>query len=421
MLGVFAGLAVLALAASAFGDADWNLTGQGARALGMGGAFIGICDDATALSWNPAGLAQLDRPELSGVFKLETHKNYYSPKSYTYDGTTYDLSSSTRSNTHFVVNFISGAFPLKVAQRNLTFAVAYQQQLDSYFSSGDSTYKDEQTGGAYTISPGLAYQIMPQLALGAAVNIWTGSANEHYVTKPTATLDYTRKTPYSGLNFLFGAHAKFKPVRLGVILRTPATLKYHYDYSGTMPTGWLSRLPVSGENKQKLPMMFGFGMAVDPTQNFTISADVDIRPYSNMEVLDSADVKDTTEHFPSNTQIRLGAEYLLMLHQAIVPLRVGFRTDPKTYFGWVVKTDTVGGLIYRKYVHDDKGVTGVAFTFGTGVAVKHFELDGAFEFAHSKVPYVYDSYYTSVHNMSPSTLNWNASYIRWLMSAIFKF
>jgi long-chain fatty acid transport protein len=415
MLGVFAGLAVLALAASAFGDADWNLTGQGARALGMGGAFIGICDDATALSWNPAGLAQLDRPELSGVFKMETHSNYWSPKSYTQGTTTYNLDYKN-SNTHFVVNFMSGAFPLKVAQRNLTFALAYQQQLDSYFSSSDSTYKEEQTGGAYTISPGLAYQIMPQLALGAAVNIWTSSANDHYVTKPTATFDYTRKTPYSGLNFLFGAHAKFKPVRLGVILRTPATLKYHYDYSGTMPSWFVPRLPVTGEYKQKLPMMFGFGMAVDPTQNFTVSADLDFRPYSNMEVLDSADVKDTTAHFPNITQIRLGAEYLLMLHQAIVPLRVGFRTDPKTYYGWVVKTDTVGGIIYRKDVQG-KQVTGTAFTFGTGVAVKHFELDGAFEFAHSKVPYDYDAYY----NISPSTLTWNASYIRWLMSAIFKF
>lgn len=38
--------------------------GVGARALGMGGAFTGVADDATAIYWNPAGLSQLDRPEL---------------------------------------------------------------------------------------------------------------------------------------------------------------------------------------------------------------------------------------------------------------------------------------------------------------------------------------------------------------------
>ncbi|MBI4386023.1 MAG: PorV/PorQ family protein [Elusimicrobia bacterium] len=39
--------------------------GVGARALGMGGAFYAISDDATAGSWNPAGLWQLQRKELT--------------------------------------------------------------------------------------------------------------------------------------------------------------------------------------------------------------------------------------------------------------------------------------------------------------------------------------------------------------------
>ena len=33
-----------------------NPIGSGARAQGMGGAFIAIADDATAASWNPGGL-----------------------------------------------------------------------------------------------------------------------------------------------------------------------------------------------------------------------------------------------------------------------------------------------------------------------------------------------------------------------------
>ncbi len=34
--------------------------GQGARAVSMGGAFVGIANDASALYWNPAGIAELD-------------------------------------------------------------------------------------------------------------------------------------------------------------------------------------------------------------------------------------------------------------------------------------------------------------------------------------------------------------------------
>jgi len=44
-----------------------NPVGSGARAVGMGGAFIGVADDATAASWNPAGLIQLEKPEVSIV------------------------------------------------------------------------------------------------------------------------------------------------------------------------------------------------------------------------------------------------------------------------------------------------------------------------------------------------------------------
>ncbi|KPL01062.1 MAG: hypothetical protein AMJ91_01845 [candidate division Zixibacteria bacterium SM23_73_3] len=38
--------------------------GVGARALGMGGAFVGVADDVTACFWNPSGLSQLNRKEL---------------------------------------------------------------------------------------------------------------------------------------------------------------------------------------------------------------------------------------------------------------------------------------------------------------------------------------------------------------------
>jgi hypothetical protein len=41
--------------------------GIGARALAMGGAFVAVCDDATAMVWNPAGLAQLDDTRLAGM------------------------------------------------------------------------------------------------------------------------------------------------------------------------------------------------------------------------------------------------------------------------------------------------------------------------------------------------------------------
>jgi len=38
--------------------------GETARAAGLGSAFVGVADDATALLWNPAGLSSLNSPQL---------------------------------------------------------------------------------------------------------------------------------------------------------------------------------------------------------------------------------------------------------------------------------------------------------------------------------------------------------------------
>lgn len=42
--------------------------GAGARALGMGGAFTAVADDATAAYWNPAGLTQIEKQEISSMY-----------------------------------------------------------------------------------------------------------------------------------------------------------------------------------------------------------------------------------------------------------------------------------------------------------------------------------------------------------------
>jgi hypothetical protein len=44
--------------------------GIGARALGMGGAFVAIADDASAGFWNPAGISYLDGYHLGGMYVL---------------------------------------------------------------------------------------------------------------------------------------------------------------------------------------------------------------------------------------------------------------------------------------------------------------------------------------------------------------
>ncbi|MBI5208588.1 MAG: UPF0164 family protein [Elusimicrobia bacterium] len=90
----------------------------GARATALGGAFTAIADDATAVYWNPAGLAQLKRPEVS-IAALHFGNTSKS-----------DMMGLERKYDTASVNFASVVWPLyKEAEKNVSFAVTYMRFL----------------------------------------------------------------------------------------------------------------------------------------------------------------------------------------------------------------------------------------------------------------------------------------------------
>jgi len=453
MVGVLVGLLVLALAVqvSAQQNINFNFAGQGARALGMGGAFIGIADDATAISWNPGGLGQLDRAELSTVGKFTMGKSSWDPSTVTQYG--YTTKYPSASESHFVLNFASGAVPIKLGRNNLTFALAFQQQWDFYAKEEkDDTFRirnnappfnvdtltgtliDKTTGGVYTISPGIAIQVIPQLSLGAAFNIWTGSPTNTFTRDLTsqpssynyqthATIDWKDKMSYGGWNITFGALANVKPAKFGVVLRTPLSVSAHDNFTDKrdfqsrywtsvsyfdVDTTW--REPVSGNWKLKIPLSVGFGFSVNPVRNFTLAADYELRPLSSATMEDSAgtDLRtygDTLD-WPNSNQIRVGMEYLVMLGGGLLPLRAGFFTDPKTLRNVDMNSTSKGNQ-----------VTGFGFTFGSGFAVKHFQFDAAYGFNTASQKWTWD---TGGSPTPPSSKSKDTRH-NILASAIFKF
>jgi tetratricopeptide (TPR) repeat protein len=56
-----------AVYAEAGGAAAYLKMGVGARAIGMGEAYVGVAEEGIAAFWNPAGLSQVNRPQLSAM------------------------------------------------------------------------------------------------------------------------------------------------------------------------------------------------------------------------------------------------------------------------------------------------------------------------------------------------------------------
>lgn len=168
--------AALDLVDSTFGDQPVAI-GAGARALGMGGAFSAVADDATASTWNPAGLTQCERPELS----LSVGFNHAMVRSGSdEDGVEYSLRPE----------HLSGMLPFFALGCQQVVGVAWQRTYDftrELNSAGVQQSIDEfgfavttEQGRSITRSGsfatvGLCYAIEPTpgLSVGVTLNQWS--------------------------------------------------------------------------------------------------------------------------------------------------------------------------------------------------------------------------------------------------------
>src|SRR5260370_322495 len=108
---------------------QFNFGNPGARSLGMGGAFLGLADDASAAEANPAGLTILRRPEVS----LEV-RNYQEQQLFTTSGTFPNLTRTAFSHYSQRVEPTLFSFVYPIKKGTFDFSSIYVQ------TTSDVTY-----------------------------------------------------------------------------------------------------------------------------------------------------------------------------------------------------------------------------------------------------------------------------------------
>jgi len=117
-----------------------------------------------------------------------------------------------------------------------------------------------------------------------------------------------------------------------------------------------------------MPLSFGFGIALRFSDALTVSLDVYRTQWSKYILEDSSGGrispitgKLTSEsHVANTTQVRLGAEYLFILTNTVIPIR--------------------GGLFYDPEPADNHPDDFWGITLGTGVSIKNAVLDIAYQY-----------------------------------------
>jgi opacity protein-like surface antigen len=372
--------AMLFISAASFAELDWNITGSGARAAGMGNAFIGIADDATAINWNPGGLTALEHFEASFVGAFVMDKEEYSSE----DNASYNYSDDL-SYKHFNLSFFSLAYPFKAGEKKLVLAGGMQKQLDFFYEDSGSDYSSTSKGGVYTINIGAGYQLLPYLSLGATANIWTGSSESEFEYNYETYNEYYEYSydKFKGLNFVVGALFDMSminenvPLKIGAVIKTPFELEYDFSYY-YFEDLYYTEDEGGSSFKAKLPLMFGLGASYRFGENLTVGLDFERRNYSKTD-LSSSD-EDVN-------QIRLGMEYLLVTDAVVVPLRIGFFNYPTLWANVDYEFDSWNG----EYVEvKSEQLVGYGMSLGSGVIFDKFALDVSYSLLSYENIFNYD-------------------------------
>ncbi|MFC2149611.1 OmpP1/FadL family transporter [Candidatus Auribacterota bacterium] len=133
------------------------IPGQGARAVGMGGAFTAVADDGSAVYYNPAGMSQIDGTEIDNGITFVFPELKYKQL----NGKTQKSTRSTYGPTLFAVHSFSDKFSLGLG---LYSPFARISKFDDDLASGFRSQKAKMQ--RIDISPVFSYTLIPGLSIG---------------------------------------------------------------------------------------------------------------------------------------------------------------------------------------------------------------------------------------------------------------
>jgi long-chain fatty acid transport protein len=347
---LLAALAVVLVLPSIAPANGLNLNGLGSRAQGMGGAFVGIANDFSAVFWNPAGAAGF-RKEMFGFYATDLIPT-----------ATYRLPSmieepvvDAKTKTSHDLGGLAAYYRPLSSKVVVGLGIGTPSGLGAMWDGEDFTaitggtvYDWSSKVGVVSISPLVAVKLNDIVSVGATVNLNYGMLSLKMppgivlVGIPPDPLDlgqYEENMNGWGIGATFGVLVTpSAKLGIGLTVRTPSTV----SFSGTanMPTLPVYELPGSSDLKRKItwPLWIAGGVSFRPVPRLLLSADVHWTQWSKLDRITTDYLESAWEtliemsgmdvrvlDWKDATQLRFGAEYTL---NASTALRAGYYNDP---------------------------------------------------------------------------------------------
>ena len=345
-----------------------NFAGVGVRAMGMGGAYVGVADDFTAVYWNPAGLVQMETREVHVGFLHNGISN-----DARLNGTS---SSADLSNTRF--GSLGIVYPYPVYRGSLVFAAGFNRIKDFDWSlrergllavevgstdslSFENRYSHEGELAITTVAA--AIDVSPSVSLGASASLVSGQdeATNEFVTRDSLDLFPQRRWKAREVfsdeyqptyQITLGAMARSPKVRVGATIGTGATHEIRYDFGAPLDTvntpGWDSieyddgrllqnrRGQFSDTYTISLPLEFSVGGSCRPIPGVLLAAGFHIAEWTQTEYRgkDESQVRANSSfesQYKDANRYHFGVEW--QVPAIALDVRAGYYSDPLPFVG----------------------------------------------------------------------------------------
>jgi long-subunit fatty acid transport protein len=418
---------------------QFNFGNPGARSLGMGGAFLGLADDASAAEANPAGLMILRRPEVS----IEA-RNYLETQFLTTSGTFPDLERTgfTHYSNRVQISFASVVYPFKnnkftvggyfheplsnegaglvIPQRN-EFSGAVEKDVPNFYLPRNGTpvgraeceaIRREQNDFfaclEYTVNPFLsaldvkqrtfglagAWQVLPKLSVGATVRYQTFSESS-FTFRVTPDFEFssisvqtTARRTEGGEpiveaedDITFAVGFKFTPtdkIRIGGVYKKGPTFPAPV-FAADASTDF--NLEKQADTEFHVPDIAGLGISFSPVPALTLNLDAVRVTYSNLVdnfYASNETVRALTDPFEADdvTEIHFGAEYYFT-YKLPFALRAGWWRDPAHSVTYRGPLNAAD--LVAEAILFPEGETQNHWSVGAGLAWPRFQIDAAYD------------------------------------------
>jgi long-chain fatty acid transport protein len=404
-----------------FEQFQWNIATPGARANGMGGALVAVVGDASAARTNPAGLADIGRPQVSVDFRsADLRVPRLSAANSLLTGAV-----TTSSETTNRLPLVDAAIPLR--GNRIVMALTRHEFLD-YHSSfhlspralpglaarGPSPVDGHVDFRAVSYGASVAVAVHKSLRLGLTVSVDRLRADavntRHDITIGPTPADLTETAIVTNQSRINGAGtsaglivgATYQPapaVSLGLAFsRGPSfTLTEDFLPNTSRPnirTGQPAEEGFSAPVSLHVPHQLTAGVALRPHRRLLLAVDAARIAYSDLEkgltpiiAHDLVTARDFT--ISDATEVRVGGEFNVASRQNPILVRGGLFTNHDHSLRYVGDVQPHGEVtadqalrinVYERSVFNlGKHDTQITGTFGGGLAVgRHLQVDGAY-------------------------------------------